>query len=137
MTIDIKKSWFQANWNKPKRMNKVMKRYRRKSCNVYGILTTAEQYHLEIPQMSKDIIKEKYNFYWKQENKLRNLMNAYLDGEMTKDNFSEIIDNVYAGKSYWQHKRPEGHPKWEPVVKPPKEPEKKSLLGTILSKLKG
>lgn len=143
MTIDIKKSWFHANWNKPKRMKKHMRRYRRKSLNVYGILTTAEQYHLEIPQMSKDIIKDKYSFYSKQETRLNNIMTIYLNGLMNKDNFSEVIDDVYSEKIYgyiWLKQRPKGYPKWEPLVlEPTPEPkvEMKGLLSTIISKIKG
>lgn len=138
MNIDIKKSWFHANWNKPKRMNKKMKRYMKKYYNVKSILSTADQYSLEIPQISKGIIQDKADFYWKQRNKLASIMYTYLNGDITEDNHKEVIDEVYSGKikCYWMKIRPDGYPKWDPL--PPKEivpePEKKSFLTKLIGK---
>lgn len=119
MTIDIKQSWFHANWNKPKRMKKVMRRYYKKICNVHSITRIADQYSLEIPQMTKDIINDKASFYWKQHRKLQYAINAYLNGQMVKDNFNSVINEIFTGKSsyYMVKARPDGYPKWEPLVK--------------------
>lgn len=136
MTIDIKKSWFHANWNKPRRMQKVLRRYNKKIRNVNSIIGIADQYSLEIPQMTKDIIKDKASFYWKQVHKLSYARNAYLNGEMTKDNMNAIIDEIYAGHSrhYYIKPRPQGYPKWEPL---PAEPVKEHVDKGFFAKLLG
>lgn len=140
MTTNIKKSWFLVNWDKPKRIKRHMKRFSRKSRNISLIISMTDRYHLNMPDAYKDIVTNKALHYSKQNYILYYIMNAYLNGEMTKDNYVEVIDNVYKGKSYWPKTRPKGYPKYQPLV--PDTPktdatQKKTLLGMIINKIVG
>ena len=140
MTTDIKKSWFLVNWDKPKRIKRHIKRFSRKSRNVSSIKLMADRYHLDMPDVYKNIVKDKASHYEKQYYRLWYIMNAYLNGEMTKDNYVEVIDNVYKGKSYWLKTRPKDYPKYQPLVPdaPKKvEVQKETLLGKIIHKIVG
>ena len=98
MTTDIKKSWFETNWNKPNRMKRHMKRYSKKSDNVNLIRVNAYQYKLTMPEEFRSLVDNKCSLYQRQIVRLSSIINAYFNGEITEENKSTIIDNVMSGK---------------------------------------
>lgn len=101
MRIEISKSWFEANWNKPNRMKRHIKRYNKKSSNVSQISSNAHKYKLTMPEEFSTLVYKKISFYEKQKVKLESMVNAYFNGEITEENKSTIIDEVFNGKRYW------------------------------------
>ncbi len=136
MTIDIKKTWFEANWNKPRKIKRHIKRYGKKTKNVHGIIFTSERYKIELPVALKNTITDKWSFYYKQRDKLQYIMNAYLNGDMNKDNYKQIIDDVFQGKPIWRKARPDGYPKDQPL-EPVLPAKKETILGKIIHKIIG
>ena len=111
MRIEIKKSWFDANWNKPNRMKRHMKRYNMKSRNVSQISSNAHKYNLTMPEEFSTLVYKKISFYEQQMVKLQSMVNAYFNGEITEENKSTIIDEIFNGKRYWAKWRNEkGYP---------------------------
>lgn len=128
MTIDIKKTWFYANYNKPKRIKRIMKKYYKKRGNVGDILIKSEQYHLDVPKEFEDSVNAKFVFYSRQINKLHNISNAFYNGNMDETNKAKIIDEVFGGKTIWRETKPK-------VVVITTEDPKEGILTKIKNKL--
>lgn len=104
MTIDIKKSWFEVNWNKPKKIKRHIKRYQKKYGRVYDIKYNSRVYGLEIPKDFEKQVDSKCTFYYKQISKLKNIMELFKSGKMAENNKTKIIDEIFLGKHFWQLK---------------------------------
>lgn len=127
MTVDIKKTWFYANYNKPKRMKRIIKKYMKKSRNVITIINNSDQYYLDIPKEYADKVRDKHSFYNKQSRKLESIRNAFLNGNMEETNKAKIIDEVFNGKYIWRESKSCTS---APTVKP-----KEGILTKIVNKL--
>lgn len=101
MKIEIKKSWFEANWNKPNRMKRHVKRYNKKSRNVSLILSNAKQYKLTMPEDYRNLVIKQVGLYDQQKYRLESMINAFFNGNITEENKSTIIDEIFKGKRYW------------------------------------
>ena len=101
MRIEIKKSWFEANWNKPNRMRRHINRYYRKISNVELIKTNAGKYKLPMPDDFSNLVNEKISMYEIQKRRLESMININFNGLINEDNKSSIIDTVFNGKRYW------------------------------------
>jgi hypothetical protein len=101
MRIEIKKSWFDANWNKPNRMKRHMKRYNMKSRNVSQISSNAHKYNLTMPEEFSTLVYKKIGFYDQQRMRLQSMINACFTREINEENKSKIIDDIFNGKRYY------------------------------------
>jgi hypothetical protein len=140
MTIDIKQSWFIANWNKPKRMKRHFNRYIKKYSAISSAMGTIKRFKIEgaeVKTFEKNCF-DKLNFYHRQSRKLFYVMNAYLNGELTDQNKNIVINDIFNDKFYFLKSRPEGYPKYKPLIIEPKKEmnnQKTSLFGKILNKI--